>query len=175
MTTRDSVYSALFTAVTAALGLVIIPMFPVPVTGQSMGPMLAGSALGSKRGFMSLTVFVLSAAVGVPILSGARGGLGVIMGPTGGYILSWPIAAYIIGKLREVFGGKSLLRCITYNFFGGVVIVYSLGVPWLSVLQGLSLKTALIEGALIFLPGDIVKVFLASFAAQAINRSNIIK
>lgn len=175
ITTRDSVFAALFTAVTAALGLIIIPMYPVPITGQSMGTMLAGSILGSKRGTMSLAAFVLLAAVGVPVLSGARGGMGIILGPTGGYILSWPLAAYIIGKLTELSNNRTLLKYILFNSIGGICMVYAIGVPWLAVMQGLNIKTAFIEGALIFLPGDMIKIILASFVARAVEKTNVIK
>ncbi|NLO89378.1 MAG: biotin transporter BioY [Clostridia bacterium] len=170
LNTRRLVYAALFAAVTAALGLLIIPLYPVPVTGQSMGPMLAGSILGSRTGALSLIVFDLLAAAGIPVLSGGRGGLGIILGPTGGYILSWPVAAYVIGKIVECRRNKNLLLYIIANIVGGIAVVYAVGVPWLAVQQGLDIKTAFIEGALIFLPGDMVKVIVASIAAQAVSR-----
>jgi len=168
--TRVIVHAALFAAITAALGLIFIPVQPVPVTGQSMGPMLAGSLLGSKIGALSLIVFDLLVAAGAPILAGARGGLGIILGPTGGYILSWPIAAFVIGKIVERSGRNSLAAYILANFLGGIAVVYAVGVPWLAAVQGLSIKTALIEGAVIFLPGDMVKVIMASVIARAVSR-----
>ncbi|HBT20338.1 MAG TPA: biotin transporter BioY [Peptococcaceae bacterium] len=164
------VYAGLFAAVTAALGLLIIPIQPVPITGQSMGPMLAGSILGSRVGGLSLLIFDLLVAAGVPVLAGGRGGLGIILGPTGGYIISWPIAAYVIGKIVEQKREKSLLFYFIANVLGGIVIVYFIGVLWLSFQQGLDFKTALFEGALIFIPGDMVKAAAASITARSLSK-----
>jgi len=168
--TKDMVYAGLFAAVTAALGLLIIPIQPVPITGQSMGPMLAGSILGSRVGGLSLLIFDLLVAAGVPVLAGGRGGLGIILGPTGGYIISWPIAAYVIGKIVEQKREKSLLFYFIANVLGGIVIVYFIGVLWLSFQQGLDFKTALFEGALIFIPGDMVKAAAASITARSLSK-----
>jgi biotin transport system substrate-specific component len=168
--TREIVYAAFFVGVTVVLGFFIIPVYPVPVTGQSMGPMLAGSVLGGKMGALSMIVFDLLVAAGAPILSVGRGGLGILLGPTGGYIVSWPLAAYISGKIVEKSRRKGLGVYIQANIIGGVVIVYLMGALWLAFIQGLDLKTAFVEGALIFLPGDAVKVFAASWVARAFSR-----
>lgn len=173
--TRELVYAAFFAGITAVLGFVIIPVQPVPITGQSMGPMLAGSVLGGKLGALSLAVFDLLAAAGVPVLSGGRGGLGILLGPTGGYILSWPVAAFVTGKLLERFKGKSFWGYIVANIMGGIVVIYLIGASWLGFMQGLDFKTALVEGALIFIPGDLVKVFAASWIAKVFNRIYPIK
>lgn len=168
--TRDLVDAAFFAGSTVILGLIIIPVYPVPVTGQSMGPMLAGSILGGRLGALSLVVFDLLAAAGVPVLSGMRGGIGILLGPTGGYILSWPVAALVIGKLLESQENRTFSRYLIANTIGGVIVVYLIGASWLGFMQGLDLKTALIEGALIFLLGDVIKVFAASWIAMAVNR-----
>jgi len=170
MKARELVYVSFFAGITAVLGLVMIPVYPVPVTGQSMGPMLAGSILGSRLGALSLLVFDLLAAVGVPVLSGMRGGLGIVLGPTGGYILSWPIAAFVIGKLLGNPENRTLTRYIVANIVGGVAVVYLIGASWLGFMQGLDLKTAFVEGALLFIPGDAVKVFAGSIIARAVNK-----
>lgn len=168
--TRDLVDAALFAGITVILGLIMIPVYPVPVTGQSMGPMLAGSILGGSLGGLSLLVFDLLVAAGVPVLSGMRGGLGILLGPTGGYILSWPVAAYVIGKLLEKQDNPKFSRYLIANTLGGVVVIYLIGASWLGFMQGLDFKTAFVEGALIFLPGDVIKVFAASWIAMAVNR-----
>lgn len=170
MKARELVYVSFFAGITAVLGLVMIPVSPVPVTGQSMGPMLAGSILGSRLGALSLIVFDLLAAAGVPVLSGMRGGLGIVLGPTGGYILSWPVAAFVVGKLLGNPENRTLTRYIVANTVGGVAVVYLIGASWLGFMQGLDLMTALVEGALLFLPGDAVKVFAASLIARALNK-----
>lgn len=168
--TRELVYVSFFAGITAVLGLIMIPVYPVPVTGQSMGPMLAGSILGSRLGALSLVVFDLLACVGVPVLSGMRGGLGIVLGPTGGYILSWPLAAFVVGKLLEKAESRTLFRYIVANIAGGVVVVYFIGASWLGLMQGLDFKTAFVEGALLFLPGDAVKVVVSSLIARAVHK-----
>jgi biotin transport system substrate-specific component len=100
MKSRDLAYIALFAAIVAALGLlppVPVPGIPVPITAQTLGVMLAGSVLGARRGGLALLVFLAVVAVGLPVLSGGRGGLGVFVGPSAGFLYSWPLAAFVIG------------------------------------------------------------------------------
>jgi len=173
-TTKDVVYIALFAALTAALGLfppISVPLVGIPVTAQSMGMMLAGALLGAKRGGLSMLLIVLLVAIGLPILAGGRGGLGVFFGPTAGFLLSWPLAAAVIGVLHErawktINPFKSFLFC----FLGGIVVSYAVGVPWASVNTGLSLmETA--TGSLAFVPGDMLKAVLTALAVVTIRRA----
>lgn len=97
-------FMSLFAAIVGVLAIfppIPVPFIPVPIVVQTLGIMLAGGILGAKRGGLSVLLFVFLVAVGVPLLTGGRGGLGVLIGPTGGYIISWPIAAWIIGYLTE--------------------------------------------------------------------------
>ena len=89
MKTKEMMYVSLFTAIVAALGIlppVTLPFIPVPITAQTLGVMLAGTVLGARLGGLSLLVFLLLVLAGAPVLSGGRGGLGVIFGPSGGFI-----------------------------------------------------------------------------------------
>ena len=100
MNSRDLVYVALFAAVTAALALfppLMLPVGGVPITAQSLGPMLAGCIIGAKRGGLSLLLFVVLVAVGLPLMPGGRGGLGVLLSPSGGFILGWIFGAFVVG------------------------------------------------------------------------------
>ena len=102
MTTRDLVLIALFAAITAVLGLfpaLTLPITGVPVTAQTLGVMLAGSILGARRGGLTLVVFLVLVAVGLPLLAGGRGGAAVLFGVTAGFLFSWPVAAFVIGWL----------------------------------------------------------------------------
>ena len=113
LTTRDMVHIALFAAIMAALGLlppIPVGFIPVPITAQSMGVMLAGSILGAKRGALAILLFLALVAVGLPLLSGGRGGLGVFFGPTAGFLLSWPVGAFVTGWLTERFWKRLSLR-----------------------------------------------------------------
>ena len=101
---RDAALIAVFAGFVAALGVVPAfqpPGFSVPITAQSLGVMLAGAILGARRGFAALALFLVLVAVGLPLLAGGRGGLGVFFTPSVGFLLAWPLTAYVIGWLTE--------------------------------------------------------------------------
>ena len=171
MRIQDIVYISLFAALTAVLGLIprIDPgIVPVPITAQSLGPMLAGSILGARRGGLSQALFVLLVAMGLPLLSGGRGGLGVFAGPSAGFIIGFPLAAAAVGLLTERFWSRlTFCRALAANVLGGVVVLYAIGVPVLVIVTG-SLKAA--WGAAVFLPGDALKAALAALIAIFVKR-----
>jgi len=172
--TRDLAYVALFAAIVAVLGVippVAVPVIPVPITAQTLGVMLAGSVLGARRGGLALLVFLAVVAVGMPVLSGGRGGLGVFVGPTAGYLYSWPIAAFVIGWLTQLFwrrfnAGYAFLA----NVLGGIVVIYAIGIPFTSVYADVPLWTSF-TGSFLFLPGDLVKALIAALVADGVRRS----
>ncbi|MGI6604879.1 MAG: biotin transporter BioY [bacterium] len=164
---RKMIYIALFVALMTALGYVRIPLpfSPVPITGQTFGVMLAGSLLGSRLGFLALVVFNLTGLV-FPVFAGPNGGPGVFLGPTGGFILSWPLAAGLIGLLVERTEKPSFLRSLGANFVGGIVLIYALGIPHFALVTNTGIGPALLTAALPFIPGDIIKCFVAALATQ---------
>jgi biotin transport system substrate-specific component len=172
--TRDLAFIALFAAIMVVLGffpLIEVPLLPVPITAQSLGVMLAGSILGARRGALALLLFLLLVVIGLPVLPGGRGGLGALLGPTGGYLVAYPVGAFVVGlitqRLWRRYGiGPALLA----NLVGGVLVVYAIGIPWLMVVSGLPLRTAL-AGSVAFVPGDLLKVVIASIAAVAVRRA----
>ncbi len=176
MTTRDIVLTALFTAIIVVLGLippVTLGFIPVPITAQSMGVMLAGCIIGAKRGALAYLLVILMVAIGLPVLAGGRGGMSVLVGPTGGFIFGWVIATYVTGLIAErlVRDGQSELRQFTGFFLasvlGGIVVLYLIGMPWVSVVTGSPLL-AVVTGSLAFVPGDILKAVIATLAARAV-------
>ncbi|MBB4303754.1 biotin transport system substrate-specific component [Rhodobium orientis] len=175
ISTRDIVYIALFAALTAALALfppIAVPILGgVPISAQSMGPMLAGAILGGKRGALSMLLVVGLVAVGLPILSGGRGGLGVFAGPTAGFLVGWIGAAFVTGMLHE-FGWRKLnfLSSFTYAVIGGIGVVYALGIPWVAFWAEISLTKAAI-GSAAFIPGDLLKAALVGIVAVTVKRS----
>ena len=173
MKTRDLAYIALFAAITAVLGLVpAINVGPVPITAQTLGVMLAGSVLGARRGFLSQLLFLVLVAIGLPVLPGGRGGLAVLAGPTAGYLLSWPVAALVIGLITErVWRRYNVGWGVLANVVGGMVVIYAIGVPVLAAVNDLPLGTAIAAGALPFLIGDLVKAVLAAVIAVQVRRS----
>ena len=173
MKTRDLAYIALFAAIIAVLGtLPAITIGPVPITAQTLGVMLAGSILGARRGFLSVLLFLVLVAVGLPLLASGSGGLAVFAGPTAGYLYSWPIAAFVIGWLTERFWSRySVAWGVLFNVIGGMVVIYLVGVPVLAAVADLSLGAAIVSGALPFLVGDAVKAFIAAAIAAQVRRS----
>lgn len=174
MSTRDLVHIALFAAITAALGVMppfVIPLIGVPVTAQSMGPMLAGSILGARKGTLSIALFVLLVAAGLPLLAGGRGGLAVLAGPGGGFILGWIVSAFVIGLLCQRFWSRiNIWQFGIFNLIGGVVVLYPIGILWISLVTGLGLWQAA-AGVAMFLIGDGVKVVATAFIAQTVRRA----
>ena len=174
MKTRDLAYVALFAAIVAVLGLlppIAIPVIPVPITAQTLGVMLAGSVLGAKRGGLALLLFLAVVAVGAPVLSGGRGGLGVFTGPTAGYLYSWPVAAFVVGLLTQLFWRRyNLAYAMVANVVGGILVIYAIGIPFTAVYADVPLTTSF-TGSLLFIPGDLVKAVIASVVAVGVRRA----
>jgi biotin transport system substrate-specific component len=165
---RDLAYIAMFAAMTGVLGLlpsVPVPGIPVPITAQTLGVMLAGSVLGARRGFLVMLTFMAVVAAGPPLLAGGRGGLAVFVSPTAGFFYSWPVAAFGVGLLTQLTWRRfDVARAVLANLTGGVLVVYAVGIPFTALYDDLPLSAAA-TGALLFLPGDLVKVGIASAVA----------
>jgi biotin transport system substrate-specific component len=172
--TRDLAYVALFAALVAVLGLlppVPVAGFPVPITAQTLGVMLAGSVLGAKRGGLALLVFLAVVAVGAPVLSGGRGGLSVFVGPTAGFLYSWPIAAFVVGLLTQLSWRRfNLAWSLLANLAGGVVVIYAIAIPLTTVFADVSLATSF-TSSMAFVPGDVLKGVIASVVAVAVHKA----
>ncbi len=170
MKIQDIVQIALFAALTAVLGLVPridLGIVPVPITAQSLGPMLAGSVIGARRGGLSQALFLLLVAAGLPLLAGGRGGLGVFAGPSAGFILAFPVAAAATGWIVErLWRRLTLLKALAANLVGGILVLYVIGVSVLAAIAG----TEAALGAAIFIPGDLIKAGVAASVAMFVKR-----
>lgn len=151
----------------AALAQVEIPLpfTPVPITGQTFGVLLVGAALGSKRGAMSLALYLVEGAIGLPFFAGGAHGLSVVVGATGGYLVGFIGAAYVVGQLAER-GLERSARTSFIPFLAGTVIIYACGVTWLAVVLG-SFSKAVTLGLVPFLIGDVIKLLAAALALPA--------
>lgn len=156
------VFAVLVAVLTAAFAQVTVPFGPVPFTLQTAGVYLAGLLLGPLWGGLSLALYLLTGIAGAPVFAGGAAGFGVIAGPTGGYLVSYPIAAAAVGAIihrqvepRLLDDGSLLVQAA--GLLVGLTIVYAVGVPWLASMTDLSLTTATVEGALVFVPGDLFK------------------
>lgn len=168
---RMMVFASLFAALTAvgAYIQVPIPISPVPVTLQVFFVLLAGSMLKSKWGSLSMLVYALLGISGLPVFAGGSSGIGVLLGPTGGYVIGFILAAYIIGKLSERLEHVSRPGLIMLNAFNmsiGVLVIYACGASQLMLVANLGLGTALALGVVPFLPGEIIKTVVAAYIAS---------
>jgi len=147
----------------AALSQVKIPLpfTPVPLTGQTFAVLLVGAALGAKRGFSSLGLYLVLGALGLPFFAGGQSGLTYMVGPTLGYLVGFALAAYVVGLLAER-GLERSIRTSILPFLAGTAIIYICGAGWLAVLFGA--EKALALGVLPFLVGDAIKLLLAGAA-----------
>ncbi|SDE59326.1 biotin transport system substrate-specific component [Fontibacillus panacisegetis] len=168
MKTKEMVFAALFAALIGVLGMIPpIPLgfIPVPITTQTLGVILAGCFLGKKTGTLSVILFIVLVALGLPLLSGGRGGLSVFAGPTVGYFLSWPIAVFCIGYMTEkVWSTLRTWKVVIINFVFGVVLISLIGAPVMALITHTSVWAGLV-GATAFLPGDCIKAIIAAIIA----------
>ncbi|WP_212523540.1 biotin transporter BioY [Actibacterium sp. MT2.3-13A] len=170
---RNVVMIALFAALIAALGLIptITLMSGVPISAQSLGVMLCGTVLGARKGALAVLLFLLLVALGLPLLSGGRGGLGVFVSPTAGFLVGFPIAAFVAGTIVERFRAVPLTWAAMIGaFLGGVVALYIPGIIGMAITLDKSLSGAAAL-ALPFLPGDAIKVVIAGLVTAAIARA----
>lgn len=158
---RGLTYAAFFGALTALGAYLIIPMVPVPITLQTLFCGLSGALLGSYLGAMSQAVYLLLGVIGLPVFAGGKSGLGILFGPTGGYLVGFVAAAFVTGKVMALRRSPSF--CWTLSAIGaGQVVLYGLGILQLSLVAKLSLEKALWVGLLPFLPGDLLKITAAA-------------
>ena len=143
-----------------------IPGTPVPITGQTFGVLLVGGALGFRRGVTSVVLYVLIGLIGLPFFAEGKGGLSVITGTNGGYLVGFIFAGAVVGRLAELGWDRRIVGALGAMAIGNVVI-YVVGVPWLMVVAHLDLATGIAKGLTPFLIGDAIKLVLAAAAFPA--------
>jgi biotin transport system substrate-specific component len=156
---RMTVYASLLAALTAAGAYLAIPIGPVPIVLQNLFVLLAGLLLGSRWGLASISIYLLAGICGLPVFAGGLGGIGRLLGPTGGYLVGYLPAVFVIGFISERTGQRTVFDLIA--MIGGSVIVYVSGVTWLKLLTGMTLEKTLAVGVLPFLTGDVLKIAAA--------------
>lgn len=170
---RSLTLIALFAALIAALGL--IPKFTlgfgVPITAQTLGVMLCGTVLGARRGALAVLLFLALVALGLPLLAGGRGGLGAFATPSVGFLVGWPLGAFVSGFLMERWQRLPIGWAAGLAAgLGGIGVVYFFGVAGMMVmldktaLQALGLVTA-------FIPGDLLKAVFAGAITAGLARA----
>ena len=162
-----TVYASLLAALTAAGAYLAIPIGPVPIILQNLFIFLSGVLLGSKWGGASVGIYLLAGALGLPVFSGGVGGIGRFAGPTGGYLLGYLPAVYVIGVITEKTPNRVV--CDVLAMVCGGILIYACGVTWLKVLTGMTLAKTLAVGMYPFILGDALKIAAALPIAKALR------
>lgn len=171
--TQNIIFTALFTALTAVCSWISIPLpfTTVPLSLSLIAPYLAGFVLGCKYGFLSQVIYILLGVAGLPVFAQFTGGISILLGPTGGFIIGYALCALICGAARttdsDAHGNaalkphQGLLRYILLMLLG-LTACYGCGLLWFMYLMKASLLTGLSACVIPFLPGDAVKIALAA-------------
>jgi biotin transport system substrate-specific component len=162
-----TVYASLLAALTAAGAYLAIPIGPVPIILQNLFIFLTGLLLGSKWGVASVGVYLLAGALGLPVFAGGVGGIGRFAGPTGGYLLGFLPAVYVIGWITETTRKRAVFDILA--MVCGSLIIYACGVTWLKMLTGMTLAKTLAVGMYPFILGDALKIAAAVPIAKALR------
>lgn len=173
-------------ALVAVCAWVSLPLYPVPFTLQTLGVLVAGGLLGRKLGPITLAVYILAGLVGAPIFAGGHSGPGVLLGPTGGYLVGFVGAAFIMGWAGDIArrgargqrlrgatraGKASAVLHLAVGALLASVVIYLIGVPWLALVTGMGLKAALTAGMVPYLLSDTIKAALAVVLVRAVDRA----
>lgn len=154
------VAGALFIYLTARI-VIPIPGNPIPITGQTFGVLLVGGALGLRRGVVAVALYVLLGVVGLPFFAEGKGGLSVIWGASGGYLIGFVAAGAVVGRLAELGWDRKIGGAVGAMVVGSVVI-YAIALPWLKVVTGATVEQTVNVGLLPFVVGDTLKILLAA-------------
>jgi len=163
---RDTVLILAASVVTALAAQIAIPLpwSPVPLTGQTFAVLLSGAVLGARRGFLAQIVYLAEGASGLPFFAGGDAGIAKILGPTGGYLMAFPLAAAVTGFLAERGWDRRFFTTYAALLIGSAVI-FAGGLAWLA--RFVPADRLLMSGLLPFIPGDLLKSALASAAFPA--------
>ena len=164
--TRSVSLVFVFSLLTALAAQIVIPIGPVPITAQTFAVLLTGALLGSRLGAMAMIVYLLEGASGLPFFYGGHGGITHLLGPTGGYLVAFPAAAFVTGAFAENGWDRRFLTAVVAMAVGSIVILLA-GLAWFSVLMQTSPIVAFQVSFLKFVPGDIIKILLAAAVLPA--------
>ena len=159
--TRSVSLAVVFSLLTALAAQIVIPIGPVPITGQTFAVLLTGALLGSRLGAMAMIVYLAEGAVGLPFFYGGHGGVGHLLGQTGGYLVAFPAAAFITGAFAENGWDKRFITAVAAMAVGSIVILLT-GWVWFATITSTPLPVAFKLSVAPHLVGDVVKILLAA-------------
>jgi len=164
---RRMVLAALLSALTAAGAYIQIPIGPVPMVLSTLFVLLSGLLLGSRGGLVSMGLYLLMGAMGVPVFAGGKGGFAHFFDPTGGYLFGYALSAWVTGFISERVRPGSVLEMT--GIAVGILAVYSTGLPWLKMVTHLSWAKTMMVGMIPFLIGDGIKGAAAFMLARSVR------
>jgi biotin transport system substrate-specific component len=164
----DLITTSAFSALTAIGALLFLPIYPVPVTLQTLFTYLSGAVLGPWLGALSQVIYILLGGIGLPIFAGGKAGFGTLLGPTGGYLVGFIVASFAIGKVCDLRTQPSTSR-IAGSFVLGTAIIYAFGILQLSQWTNGNFQNALLVGVLPFVIGDGLKISIATAVATRLR------
>jgi biotin transport system substrate-specific component len=163
---RNGALAVLGSMLVAGAAQIVVPMQPVPLTLQTLAVLGIGAAFGARLGAATLALYVLEGAVGLPVFAEMKSGFATIMGPTGGYLLGFILAATLVGWLAERGFDRSVPKMLV-AMLAGAAVLYVPGLVWLNGFVG-SFEKTLALGFLPFLMGDLIKAVIAALGFPAI-------
>jgi biotin transport system substrate-specific component len=164
---RLMVLASLMAALTAVGAYIYMPIGPVPVVLTNLFVFLAGLLLGSRWGLASVAIYLMIGVMGLPVFAGGKGGLVHFLGPTGGYLVGFAAAAWMVGFISERLRGSIVHDTLSVSV--GALAIYGVGIPWLKWMTGVSWAKSVWVGMVPFVAGDILKVAGAVVLARAIR------
>lgn len=175
MNSRSIARMSLLAAMIAVLGLLPTFHLPVaggvPITAQTLGVMLAGIVLGPRQAALAVLLLIFVVALGAPLLAGGRGGLGVFLGPSTGFLLGWVPGAFVTGQIMQSLARVPVFpAALVAAIAGGIFVVYGCGIAGLMIVAHMGALQAMLATT-VFLPGDLVKAFAAAFLAKAAEQA----
>ncbi|HSV32680.1 MAG TPA: biotin transporter BioY [Pyrinomonadaceae bacterium] len=150
-----------FSLLTALAAQVVIPAGLVPITGSTFAVLLTGALLGSRLGAITMIVYLIEGASGLPFFAGGAAGVLHLLGPTGGYLVAFPAAAFITGAFAEHGWDRRFFTAAAAMAIGSVLILLA-GWAWFSIVMHTSPLVAFVDTIAKFIPGDIIKILLAA-------------
>jgi len=164
---RMTAVTAMFAALTAVGAYIALPVGPVPVVLQNLFVYLMGLTLAPKWGLAGIGAYLMAGAAGLPVFAGGRGGIGHLIGPTGGYLVGYLPAVYVMGLIST--RGRRHPAADIAALAAGTLLIYTPGVAWLMHITGMTLRHSLVVGMLPFLIGDILKTAAAFALAKTLR------
>lgn len=164
----DIVIIGFFVAVIAVCSQIVIPFGQIPFTLQTVGVFLSASLLGARRATCSVFVYILLGAVGLPVFSAFSGGLGFLLGPTGGYIIGFLFTAFVVGFITEKLGKTVGVLILSMTI--GILLCYAVGTVWFCVIMKKDVLYGLLCCVVPYIIPDIVKIVATIFITQRLDK-----